>query len=182
MKYAITILLLFVMDTSPKKPYVDFTLEGRGREWMMVNDPVMGGRSVSGGDFLENGNLHWYGEISLQNNGGFASIRSPKGKYEFGKYTGMRIRMKGDGRKYGFTLRNVTYFNGISYTHYWPTEPDEWITVEVPFSEMVGKYFGEADPRIEELDPDKIREFGVILYDKKAGPFDVEIDWIDLYK
>ncbi len=148
---------------------------------MIVNDDVMGGVSSAAAEFTEEGNLHWHGEVSLDNNGGFVSIRSPRDNYKFSKYKGLKIRMKGDGRTYGFTLRNVTYFNGISYSAYWPTVKDEWTEVEVPFEEIVGRYFGNEDPRIEPLDWDKIRELGVILYDKQAGPFDVEIDWIDLY-
>ncbi len=43
--------------------------------WDAVNDGVMGGRS-SGKPVVESGELVFRGELSLANNGGFASVRS----------------------------------------------------------------------------------------------------------
>jgi len=181
---AILGILVMTLLSNPipkKKPVVDFNIGDAGREWYIVNDDVMGGVSAASGDFTEQGNLHWYGEVSLENNGGFVSLRSPEGSVDLGRKKGLKIRMKGDGRNYGFTMRDVTYFNGISYTYYWPTKPGEWMEVEVPFSKIEGCYFGKPDPRVKPFAPETIKEVGVILYDGNAGAFDVEIDWIDVY-
>ena len=45
--------------------------------WTTVNDPVMGGLSTSAVSFRDGG-LVFSGSISLENNGGFTSARSPQ--------------------------------------------------------------------------------------------------------
>ena len=53
--------------------------------------------------------------------------------------------------------------------------------IEVPFSEITPAYFGNDDDRIAPIDPDDIKEIGLILYDKKSGPFEMDIDYVDTY-
>ncbi len=176
------LLLLLMTACASNPPMFSFAEEkSSGRSWMIVNDGVMGGLSTAQMTFTDAGTAYWTGNISLENNGGFSSIRSPKSLYELGKYKGIKVRMKTDGRDYGVTLSTARRFNGISYTHYFPTQKDEWTEVEIPFDLFVGKMFGTALPQIPELDPDAIREVGIILYDKQSGPFQVEVDYVDVY-
>ena len=49
---------------------VDLSDSAAAANWVTVNDPVMGGRSISAVSF--NGGLVFSGTISLENNGGFA--------------------------------------------------------------------------------------------------------------
>src|SRR5689334_7386790 len=61
----------------PDVVLVDLADAGQVASWTTLNDPVMGGTSTStvayGG-----GGLVFSGTISLENNGGFASARSPQ--------------------------------------------------------------------------------------------------------
>ena len=70
--------------------------------WTTVNDPVMGGRSTSTVAFGDGG-LVFSGNISLDNNGGFASARGPVDA-EIGRRatgaTSLRVRALGDGKTY----------------------------------------------------------------------------------
>ena len=115
LKALISSILLIMLNPSKSSPMFPFSADSETK-WRVVNDGVMGGLSQATLTYDKEGIAHWTGAISLENNGGFSSIRSPQRDYQLGEFKGFRARVKGDGRKYGITLRNVTYFNGISYT------------------------------------------------------------------
>ncbi|MGB5674135.1 MAG: CIA30 family protein, partial [Gemmatimonadota bacterium] len=74
-------------------------------DWAVVNDGVMGGLSSS--EFVDSGAgfAVFRGELSLDNNGGFASVRGivPIGAME--SHSGLALRVRGDGRSYQVRLR-----------------------------------------------------------------------------
>ena len=47
------------------------------QDWHPINDGVMGGASISQLRFDSAGHAVFEGEVSLHNNGGFASVRTP---------------------------------------------------------------------------------------------------------
>ncbi|PQJ29521.1 CIA30 family protein [Rubritalea profundi] len=148
-------------------------------QWQAVNDGVMGGRSKGDFDLKESSALLFKGEISLENNGGFSSIRSYGNQYDLSKYDGIEIKVKGDGRKYYLTAR----CNGSRMLAYWsPIQPDKgkWTTVKVPLSAFYATSFGRRIPSLK-LNTKKVTSVGFMLYDKKAGEFELEIDWINAY-
>ena len=71
--------------------------------WVAVNDGVMGGRST-GGPTLPDGTLKFRGDLSLANNGGFASVRSVGRSFDLSSATAVVLRVKGDGRSYQLRL------------------------------------------------------------------------------
>jgi len=85
-------------------------------QWRIVNDGVMGGLSSSNVSVNEDNKIVFKGNISLENNGGFASLRSPVKNYNFEKYSGIEIRMKGDGKRYSISMKETSYFTGYFYT------------------------------------------------------------------
>jgi monofunctional biosynthetic peptidoglycan transglycosylase len=58
------------------QPLLDFTNPKTSLKWQAVNDGVMGG--VSDGQFrvTEEKTLEFFGTLSLENNGGFTSVRT----------------------------------------------------------------------------------------------------------
>jgi hypothetical protein len=75
----------------------DFSQNSSLSDWLVVDDVVMGGRS-NGQFFIDDaGNGVFEGEISLENNGGFSSLRHPL-KRKVGKYSTVKITLKGDGK------------------------------------------------------------------------------------
>jgi monofunctional biosynthetic peptidoglycan transglycosylase len=63
------------LHSSVGKIVFDFSTASHAAGWQIVNDAVMGG--VSDGEFrLAKGVAIFSGNISLENNGGFASVRS----------------------------------------------------------------------------------------------------------
>ena len=71
MKILTSSLLLILMISSTQK--IDFGNGKDGQSWQVVNDGVMGGRSQGSKMLTENSMVFW-GEVSLENNGGFSSL------------------------------------------------------------------------------------------------------------
>ena len=84
--------------------------------------------------------------------------------------------MKGDGRKYGFTIESHNGGFG-PYFRYDFVAAEEWKEYYFPFDEFGGKYFGR-DIGQNFNQPELVRRIGIILSDKKPGKFALELDWI----
>jgi transforming growth factor-beta-induced protein len=162
------------------KTLMDFD-EVQGPAWQTVNDGVMGGLSRGGFDLDQRGLLVFRGEISLDNNGGFSSIRSRRSRLDVEGFDGLEFRVKGDGRGYKVSLRTEGTRRMIAYWAELKTTPGVWTRVRIPFSEWVPTSFGRK-LRGPKLRVDRINSVGFMLYDKKAGPFTLEVDRISAYK
>ena len=162
------------------KTIADFKSESSSLKWNAVNDTVMGGISKGSSYITEASHLYFKGKISLENNGGFSSIRTSGSKHDLSAYSGIELTFKGDGRMYYLTSRT----NGGRMLAYWSpvqTKKGEWMTVKVPFSSFYATSFGRKIPTMT-LNPKNITSLGFMLYDKKAGEFSLEVSEIKAYK
>ena len=166
---------------NPKIILADFTLPETRALWSVVNDDVMGGVSTSKILVGENNTLLFSGDVSLDNNGGFASLRSPIKDYNFNIYKGFVIKVKGDGNIYSLSFRQTKYFTGFNYSHKFQTEKDKWQVVQFPFDEFKLKYYGRPVTNFEPPDKKSIKQISILISDKQQGPFKIEIEWIGLY-
>jgi monofunctional biosynthetic peptidoglycan transglycosylase len=69
----------------------------------------------------------------------------------------------------------------FSYRAKFGTQKNEWMEIRIPLDEFVATSFGRV-VRNQELDPTEVDGLGILLGDKKAGPFELEIDWIKAEK
>lgn len=150
--------------------------------WRIVNDNVMGGRSSSVSALIENGVILFEGNISLENNGGFASLRSPINNYNFSDYSGIEIKIKGDGKIYSISMKETSYFTGLFFTSAFNSKKNEWLVVKLPFSEFKSKYFGRKLDSDEKIRLEKIKEIALLISEKQEGDFRTEIDYVKLYR
>jgi monofunctional biosynthetic peptidoglycan transglycosylase len=164
-----------------KKMLIDFRKSDEKENWRTVNDVVMGGISQSKMIMTDNSTAIFQGNLSLENNGGFASVRTNPIDYKIAGYYGIIIRVRGDGRKYQLRLRTDDGFDGISYRSEFQTTTDKWIIVKLPFDGFVPTFRGRIVPDAPVLAPGNIRQIGFMLADKKEGFFKLEIDWIGAY-
>lgn len=156
-----------------------FDYDGSGPAWHTVNDDVMGGVSSSSVSIdPERQRLTFSGHLSLENNGGFASIRSQWMAYDLKAYDGIALRIRGDGKTYRFRIRTEETGAGIAYTALFETETDTWQEIYIPFSEMIPMYRGLAVNGVGSLDLASIRSFQIMLSDKQQGEFLLVLDWI----
>jgi monofunctional biosynthetic peptidoglycan transglycosylase len=159
----------------------DFEDAGAGADWMAIHDVVMGGVSSGGMKTTDDGTAIFAGRVSLENNGGFASIRSRPAEWDLEAYSGVEVRVRGDGRIYKLNLKTDTSFDGVQYRTSFVTREGEWQTLRIPFTRFQPSFRGRPVPQAPPLDPARIISFGVLISDKQDGPFRLEIDWIAAY-
>lgn len=150
-------------------------------QWRAVNDDVMGGLSQGGG-VMEDGKLVFSGTLSLENNGGFSSVRTESGAFNFTGAEGIALRVKGDGRIYQLRLSTDARHRGslVSYQRKFETKEGEWMEVKVPFSEMKPSWRGRMLSG-HVLDFAKVSQLGILIGDKKEGDFRLEVDWLKTF-
>ena len=144
--------------------------------WRIVNDGVMGG--VSSSRMVETAHgLRFEGELSLENNGGFASVRRLVEENLDGMQ-GVRLDVRGDGRTYQFRLRQSGRFDGVAWRAEFETSND-WQTVELPFGDFKPVFRGRSVPQAGPVVPAAIRQIGFLLADKQEGAFRMEVRSIE---
>lgn len=154
-----------------------FSFQGDEPSWYTVDDDVMGGISSSNVDTLDSEFLRFFGTMSLDNNGGFSSVRSAWSEIDLSEYDGLLLRVYGDGKIYRFRIRSATVGSEISYNALFETNSDAWGVVYVPFESMIPTYRGFIMD-VDALDTASIGSFGFMLSDKQPGEFELKIDWI----
>lgn len=165
------------MDKPREKTLFDFS-GSDSRPWESIDDSIMGGFSQSGSEITGHGSLLFSGSVSLENQGGFASVRSPAGDYDLGGYTGILLRVKGDGKDYQLGLRIDLFFDGVSYLAGFNPPRDNWGEIFLPFNAFAPTHHGQQLPNAAPLDTHHIRSFLLLIAGQQAGPFRLEIAWV----
>ena len=164
------------------KTLIDFSDETVANQWISVNDDVMGG--VSKGQFriTDNNTLEFSGNLSLENNGGFASIRTQRADLNLNGYDTIGLRLKGDGRTYYFNLMTSSRSSASSYRAPVKTHKDTWQKVQIHLKDFVYTSFGRVIESVAPVKAKDIRNVGLTLSDKKPGPFRLEVSEIRALK
>ena len=99
---------IFAQNVTIIKPSENIGIDN----WNIVNDGVMGGISQSSIYHNETNNIKFVGNVSLENNGGFASCRMGYNGSQLKGSTKFLLRVKGDGNIYKLRFRmNGSYAN-----------------------------------------------------------------------
>lgn len=167
--------------TSPDLPIIDFSAASQ-MQWQSINDVVMGGRSRGRVSATEDGIGVFEGVVSLENNGGFASIRATIDTLDLSSYEGVRVRVRGDGKRYRLRLFDSERFDAVSHQAGLEAPAGRWITVEIPFDDFTASFRGQFLRDAPPLDSARIRQIGLMVADKQVGEFRLEIDWIRAYR
>jgi monofunctional biosynthetic peptidoglycan transglycosylase len=164
-----------------EKTIIDFSSSDEQESWEIINDAVMGGVSESRISITEKKTALFQGTVSLENSGGFSSIRTHPRDFELSGYQGLMVRVKGDGKDYRLHLRTDDTYEGTAYQAHFSTEKDEWITVRLPFDDFIPVFRGRIINDAPQLDLRSIRRMGFMIADKQEGPFRLEIEWVKSY-
>ena len=172
------VLIPFIFMTSQKYTITDF--KDANEKWTVVNDGVMGGVSTS--SFLINdGIASFRGEVSLENNGGFASVRKKLTSAYSNEVLKVIIRVKGDGKTYKFRIRTNDNFDGISYSQSFKTsEGKEWEEISLYLNRFTPTFRGNPVPNAKPLRPEQMSQIGFLIGNKKQESFQLLIDWIKI--
>tara|TARA_R100001143_G_scaffold63603_2_gene73725 strand:+ start:64675 stop:65187 length:513 start_codon:yes stop_codon:yes gene_type:complete len=157
----------------------DFT-NFASQKWKTVNDQVMGGESYSHLQIQSNGNGVFIGEISLENGGGFASVKN-QSPLNLDGFENIHIKAKGDGNQYSFRFRtgNAMQKHHWSYEFKFQTEAGIWQNIRLPLSEFKAVYRGNLVENVPRADLSAIKEYGFLIGDRQNGHFRLEIDHIE---
>ena len=109
--------------------------------WGPLDDVVMGGVSISSIESVEGEGeggraaMVFRGLVSVDNSGGFASVRSKNFEppLDLANFNGIELRVKGDGQRYKMILRTVSGWDAVCYCHSFDTKKG-WQTIRIPFS------------------------------------------------
>lgn len=166
-----SILMTDTIELFDFKPNSDIS------DWTVVNDAVMGGRSRGRFSLNDQGHAVFQGEVSLENNGGFSLVRYRFRSIEVAGVKKFAIRLRGDGKRYQFRVQadlnqryhHVTYFQTSG----------EWQEVEIPFQDLSPRFRGR-DLEGPNYSGERLSEIGLLIGNKRAEAFRLEIDWIRL--
>jgi len=164
---ALTTTTLTAMSEPPIRPAdVLFDVSRDGIvDWFVQNDTVMGGVSSSSVE-VDGSDMVFSGNVSLDNNGGFASLRGPIIDLRSERRgNALSIDATGDGRVYLIQLRTPT----DSYiTRYVPSDGP----VTLPFSDFTAASWRlDPVPAIAPLTAGSIGQIAIYVLDKQVGEF-----------
>jgi monofunctional biosynthetic peptidoglycan transglycosylase len=171
----LSLLALLVATT-----LLDFDDAADATLWRPVDDVVMGGVSRSAFGIAEPSIARFSGNVSLENFGGFASVRTPPRDWDTAGAAAFVLRVRGDGKHYKFTLRTGDGFDGIQYQARFQPPAAEWTDVRLPVDSFVATFRGRKVPFAPRLDPAKVRALGLMISDKQAGQFELLVDRIGI--
>ena len=169
-------------SSSEVKILFDFRQPEQAEQWYPIDDRVMGGISQSTFESSENNTAIFTGNVSLENNGGFASVRMEADTFDLSHYSGIIIRVKSDGKEYNLNLKTDSNFSGVYFQAAFSPPADQWTTLKLPFSAFRAKVRGRYVDDQYELNPAEIRSFGFMISDKQKGPFQLQVDSIAAYR
>ena len=146
------------------------------KNWNIVNDDVMGGISKSYLSLNKENNLIFGGNVSLKNNGGFASTRMGLERESLNGIRSFKIKFRGDGNVYKLRVRQNNRRAG--YSSNFKSVKDKWLEVNIPIDDFTPSWRGHSYSSYPAIETEKISSIGIQISDKQEGEFKLEIKYI----
>jgi len=177
-------LFLTTPETEPVETFklFDFSNPRHAGWWSITNDGVMGGVSEGQWDITDDFSV-FSGFVSLDNNGGFSSVRAEFRPVDLSGADGIQIRVRGDGQRYSFNLRDI--HSWLSYRVTFETElqaDDEWETILIPFEDLIPTRFGNQIPSADPIDLTNVWSMSVLISDEQEGDFRLEMADLSIFR
>lgn len=170
------VLLYHTMLSSMLNVFV-FGHESVLSDWRIVNDGVMGGVSKSSISVDENGRGLFKGDVSLDNNGGFASVRYECKLQDIRRYNSIRLNIKGDGKTYQLRVKGN---RGDYHQYRYNIETTgDWQTIRIPLDKLQPIFRGQLLD-IPVFKGREMEEVGFLIANGVAESFSLLIDEISL--
>ena len=153
------------------------------QRWYSVDDGVMGGISQSGFSVV-NGEGRFHGEVSLENGGGFASVRREPDGFEptLADAQGIALTVRGDGRTYQLRLKSTSLGDASAYRVKFTPSRDAWETLHFPWSAFEAVRRGTILNDVPSIVPSEIHQLGFLIADRTAGSFCLQVSEISAGK
>lgn len=173
MKLFLIQLILFMSTIT----IYDFDKNASANDWRIVDDVVMGGESNGRFSIDSDGHGVFEGKISLENNGGFSSVRYQFEKLAVTENSTVLITLKGDGKDYQFRIKDKSS-TSYSYITTFKTS-GEWQTIEIKLSDLYPSFRGRKLD-LPNFESDAFEEIVFLIGNKKAERFKLILDKIKL--
>jgi len=151
-----------------------FTSADSVSAWAATDDRVMGGVSRSLMRFDVAGFAVFEGLMSMEQNGGFASVRARVAAPLAPKVAAYVLEVRGDGKRYKLNLRVPGRFEAVSYQASFETKADAWVSVRIPVDTFEATFRGRK-VQAPALDASLVREVGLMIADRQDGAFGLQI-------
>ena len=174
-------LLLFLQQpTAQPTLSIDFGQSKMGRDWQVILDGVMGGRS-QGDALLKENSLYLKGKVSLENNGGFVSLKGPFKSIDLSSFKTLKIRLKSTGIAFAVTLETDRAFYRPYFKQAIQVESNDWEIISLDINDFLKYRMGRFNnDQITVDDLKRVLRIGFISNEKKAGNFEFEVDYIEI--
>ena len=153
----------------------DFHDADEAARWSPTDDVLMGGQSSSA-MLAGDGVGIFAGELSLESGGGFASVRRREQVVDLSACDAIELHVRGDGKRYKLNLRTSDSFDGVVYQAAFETQPGTWLTAELFLAGFAPRFRGR--PTSGMLDRAHVSSLGLLISDRQAGPFRLEVETI----
>lgn len=175
MKYLICSMVL--VSSLSSHIIFNFNKNSSISNWIVVDDVVMGGKSNGNFQLNKDGKGVFSGKISLDNNGGFSSVRYGFNKLNIEKFKSIVLKIKGDGKNYQFRIKHKSSDYASYITSF--SSSGEWQEIEIPLNSMYPSFRGRKldEPNFFHK---SIEEVTFLIANKKNEEFILLIDKIEL--
>ncbi len=158
-----------------RKPLFDFTDPDAATAWRAIDDRVMGGISRSAMRHAPAGHAVFEGTVSLERNGGFASVRSSPGERGLAGAQACLIEVRGDNKQFKLSLLTDDGFDSLNHQASFTPQGTDWQTVHLPLADFRASFRGREVTGAPPLAPANIRQVGLMIAARQAGSFELHI-------
>ncbi len=156
----------------------DFGRNQTGSDWMVIVDGVMGGLST-GDAYLKDESIYFEGVVSLENNGGFSSLRAPFVSTDLSETKTIEIRYRSTGISCALSLDLSNRWWETNFKLALSNTNDEWKTERFSIEELKAYKMGKPKGySISKEDLAEVMRIGFITNEKRAGAFSLEVDYL----
>ncbi len=159
---------------STENKHIDFG-SSMVEPWRSINDGVMGGLS-EGEIAWKDTVMLWSGQTSLENNGGFASIRGPWEHHDLRAMNRAIIRCRGNGGPFKMTLEtSQRWWMPYAYTSFNPNDDWQDVVIDVEDFSWSQAQMGDLRNVAPSQELGDVLRIGLMKYDGTAQPFELEV-------
>lgn len=185
MTAAFLLLIAFtLMNADPSNSRINFgRTADRVQDWVKISDNVMGGVTTSRLEYTDN-SMVLSGNISLDNYGGFSSVKTRFKNFDLSEFNGLRVRFRSTNQRFAFTLEDSRNWTQPNYKgEFLHSKENTWTETTIYFKDFKEYQIGE--PTGEKLNLASLKDIirlGIITTEKKEGPFSLEVDYIEFFR
>jgi len=149
-------------------------------DWTPIDDRVMGGISRSRLRHDPAGHAVFEGTVSLERNGGFASVRSSPAARGLPDAAACLIELRGDNKQFKLSLLTDDGFDSLNYQASFTPSGTDWQTLRLPLGAFRASFRGREVRGAPTLDPARIRQVGLMIAARQAGAFSLDVKRLGL--